>query len=153
MNVADQEDYVLVSGRWFRSRSFDGPWEYVAPTALPADFAKISETHPKGAALVSVANTPQAREAVIANTIPQTATVKRSEAIRAGGDGEPQFSRSWARRCSMRSTRPRPNRMDAKTSYGRERRLVTPRRLPPWVVATVVPAVIYTIPPARRSIT
>src|SRR5882724_460504 len=92
MNVADQEDYVLVSGRWFRSRSFDGPWEYVAPTALPAEFAKIPESHPKGTALVSVAGTPQAREAVIANTIPQTATVKRSEAtLEPMYDGEPQF--------------------------------------------------------------
>ena len=40
----------------------------MTPTALPADFAKIPEAHPKGAALVSVAGTPQAREAAIANT-------------------------------------------------------------------------------------
>ena len=41
---------------------------------------------------MSVAGTPQAREAVIANTIPQTATVKRNEATLVPRyDGEPQF--------------------------------------------------------------
>ena len=120
MNVADQEYYVLVSGRWFRARSFDGPWENVSNAALPSDFAKIPESHPKGTALVSVAGTPQAREAVLANTIPQTATVTRSAAtLSPRYDGEPQFkliagtplqyavnsptqSSAWTRRPTMR---------------------------------------------------
>ena len=36
----DQELYVLVAGRWFRSWRTDGPWEAVPSDQLPADIAK-----------------------------------------------------------------------------------------------------------------
>jgi len=47
---------------------------------LPRDFAKIPTTHPKANALVSVPGTPQANAAIVANSIPQTATVQRNQA-------------------------------------------------------------------------
>ena len=37
----DQELYLLISGRWFRSWKTEGPWQSVAGDELPADFAKI----------------------------------------------------------------------------------------------------------------
>ena len=152
MNVTDQEYYVLVSGRWFRSRSFDGPWGYVAPTALPTDFAKIPESHPKGTALVSVAGTPQAREAAVANTIPQTATVKRSEAtVEPMYDGGPQFRPIEGTSLQYAVNSPTPVIcVDAQTYYAVENgvRFVATAPTGPWVVATSVPAVIYTIPPS-----
>ena len=37
----DQELYLLISGRWFRSWKTEGPWQFVASNELPADFAKI----------------------------------------------------------------------------------------------------------------
>jgi hypothetical protein len=40
----DQELYVSVSGRWFRSWTTAGPWQYVPSDQLPADFAKIPST-------------------------------------------------------------------------------------------------------------
>ena len=40
---ADQQIYVLISGRWFRAAGEAGPWSFVAANALPADFAK----HPR----------------------------------------------------------------------------------------------------------
>lgn len=152
MNVADQEDYVLVSGRWFRSRSLEGPWGYMAPTALPADFAKIPETHPKGTALVSVAGTPQAREVAIANTVSQTATVKRSEAkLEPMYDGGPQFRPIAGTPLQYAVNSPTPVIcVDAQTYYAVENGVwfVAPAPTGPWVVATSVPAVIYTIPPS-----
>jgi hypothetical protein len=152
MNVADQDDYVLLSGRWFRSRSFAGPWEYVTSTMLPADFAKIPESHPKGTALVSVAGTPQAREAVIANTIPQTATVKRSETtLEPMYDGEPQFKPIDDTPLQYAINSPTPMiRVDAHSYYAVENGVwfVATEPTGPWVVATSVPAVIYTIPPS-----
>lgn len=36
-----QQTYVLISGRWFRSPSFGGPWESVPGANLPKDFAAI----------------------------------------------------------------------------------------------------------------
>ena len=53
--------YVLLSGRWFRSASFNGPWAY-ASDKLPADFAKIPEDSEKGRVLASVPGTIVLRE-------------------------------------------------------------------------------------------
>jgi len=46
-HLVDQRTYVLLSGRWFRSASFTGPWEYVPGSALPKDFAAIPDDSPK----------------------------------------------------------------------------------------------------------
>src|SRR5258707_7773253 len=89
---SDQHYYVLLSGRWFKSSTVVGPWEFVPYKQLPGDFAKIPPTHPKANVLVSVPGTPQAKEAVIANSIPQTATVQRREAkLDVTYDGAPVF--------------------------------------------------------------
>ena len=59
---------------------------------LPGDFTRIPPESPKGHVLASIPGTEQAREAVIANQIPQTATVRRSEAkLDVKYDGPPQF--------------------------------------------------------------
>ena len=58
-----------------------------------ADFAKIPPSHPMADVLMSVPGTPQAREAAIANQIPQTATVQRDiQPTPVGYDGgQPQW--------------------------------------------------------------
>ncbi|HEY6984553.1 MAG TPA: hypothetical protein VH375_00610, partial [Rhodanobacteraceae bacterium] len=66
--------YVLISGRWFAAPATTGPWSYVASNVLPGDFAKIPSDNPKSAVLASIQGTPEARESLIANAIPQTAT-------------------------------------------------------------------------------
>ncbi|MCX7009365.1 MAG: hypothetical protein NTY53_19330 [Kiritimatiellaeota bacterium] len=38
---------MLISGRWFRAASFDGPWEFVPGAALPKDFAAIPDDSPQ----------------------------------------------------------------------------------------------------------
>src|SRR6266403_4709 len=88
----NQRYYVLASGRWFDASSLEGPWAFVPYPELPKDFAKIPPTHPKANVLVSIPGTPEANEAVIANSIPQTATVQRNEAhLAVTYDGTPQF--------------------------------------------------------------
>lgn len=90
-----QEYMVLISGRWFKSKSLtEGPWTYVPSTSLPGDFAKIPEGSVKGFVLVNVAGTPQAQEAVHETYIPQTAAIDRKKAtIQVAYDGEPQWER------------------------------------------------------------
>jgi hypothetical protein len=84
--------YLLLSGRWFTSATLDGPWTFVTPADMPTDFAKIPMGSPKVVVLASVPGTPQAKEALIANAIPQTATITRSEAkLTVQYDGEPRF--------------------------------------------------------------
>jgi hypothetical protein len=151
----DQTDnftYVLLSGRWFRARSLQGPWEYVAGKSLPPDFAKIPEDSPKANVLASIPGTPQAREALISNSIPQTATITRSEAkLSVVYDGAPQFKPidqtqlSYAVNTSVPVIQVNPTNYYAVESGVW---FTAESAAGPWVVATTVPAVIYTIPPS-----
>ena len=110
INTVDSYFYVLLAGRWFKApaRNDAGPWAYVASTALPPDFARIPPHSLAGAVLPTVAGTTQAQEAVIANSIPQTATVplKNGPKFTPSFDGPPQFVPIAGRRCTRRSTRP-----------------------------------------------
>ncbi|MGH7331956.1 MAG: carbohydrate-binding family V/XII, partial [Candidatus Rokuibacteriota bacterium] len=149
LELRAQLTYVLLSGRWFRARSTSGPWQFVGPNQLPADFAKIPETHPQGVVLASVAGTPQAQEAVIANTIPQTATVVRSQAhLTVVYDGAPQFWPIDSTPLQYAINTPTPVIRVDKTYYALSNGVwfVAPAPLGPWVVATFVPGVIYTVP-------
>jgi hypothetical protein len=93
MDTATQEYYALISGRWFKTKALaQGPWTYVGSNQLPKDFAKIPENSAKGFVLVNVADTPQAKEAVLDNSIPQTATIDRKKATtKVEYAGEPKF--------------------------------------------------------------
>jgi hypothetical protein len=150
LELGAQSVFVLISGRWFRARSTSGPWEYVPPAQLPPGFARIPEQHPRGAVLASVPGTPQAQEALIANTIPQTATINRSEAkMTAVYDGAPRFAPIPATPLQYAVNSPVPLiRVDAKAYYALYNGVwfVAPAATGPWTVAVAVPAVIYTIP-------
>ncbi len=152
VDTTTSDYYVLISGRWYRARGLGGPWTFVASDALPPSFKQIPPKGiPASVVLASVAGTPQAQEAVIANSIPQTASVSR-----IGGptftpvfDGAPVY-------------RPIPG---TPLSYVINSKVpvivVTPASLyavqagvwftasgltGPWAIATTVPEVIYTIP-------
>ncbi|MGF6272572.1 hypothetical protein ABIB38_000928 [Massilia sp. UYP11] len=92
-STLDNRSYVLASGRWFGAADESGPWEYVAPSALPPDFAAIPDDSAKENVKASVAGTAQAREAAIAAAIPQTATVQIAQTTLPTPvfDGAPQF--------------------------------------------------------------
>jgi hypothetical protein len=90
---AGAEYYLLISGRWFKGDSLEGPWTFVNGNDLPPDFARIPTGSPKGTVLASVPGTSAAEEALIANSIPQTATITRAEAkLTVQYDGEPKFA-------------------------------------------------------------
>ncbi len=93
MDTSSQMYYVLAAGRWFVSNTLqNGDWSYVPGSSLPADFAKIPPSNPKASVLVSVPGTPQAKEAVIANQIPQTAAISRNAAkLQVNYHGAPDF--------------------------------------------------------------
>jgi hypothetical protein len=150
-DTKEQRYYVLLSGRWFRSPSLtDGPWEYVAHDKLPKDFAKIPETHPRGAVLASVPGTPQAKEALIDNNIPQTAAVNRATTTyQATYDGTPKFQPVESTPLQYAVNSPVPViQVDSKSYYSLKDGVWFVAAAPsgPWAVATTVPAVIYTIP-------
>lgn len=142
--------YVLISGRWFTAQSTKGPWTYVAPSRLPADFAKIPSDGPKGAVLASIAGTPEARESLVANSVPQTATVNRREAhFTAQYDGQPQFEPIRGTSLSVAKNSAAPVIMIGTGSYlalDKGVWFTSGSANGPWTVATSVPTAVYTIP-------
>ena len=111
VDTSNNAYYVLMAGRWFRALGLNGPWTFVASNALPPSFKQIpAKGSPASIVLASVAGTPQAQEAVISNSIPQTAAVARS-----GGptftpvfDGAPQWQPVAGTRCSTSPIRKVP---------------------------------------------
>jgi hypothetical protein len=78
-----QRIFVLLSGRWFASKSIDGPWEFVSSDALPESFSKIDPDSDYGYLLTWVAGSELAEETSLDSYLPQTAAVKRSATIEA----------------------------------------------------------------------
>jgi hypothetical protein len=94
LQKSEGQYYYLVSGRWFRSKSTEGPWTF-ATADLPEDFRRIPPKSPKASVLASVPGTQEAADAVLLAQIPTTVVVNKAEAEKGvriqyvGGD--PQF--------------------------------------------------------------
>lgn len=152
MDIPTQEYYFLASGRWYATKDLkDGPWRYVSPDELPADFAKVPEGSAKDGILAHVAGTDAAREAVRDAAIPQTAQVdRRNVTMSVSYDGDPQFQQiagtSVYSAVNASTTVLRINGhyyvcdnavwYDGNTPDG------------PWAVSTSVPAQVNDIPPS-----
>src|SRR5262249_12763314 len=70
--MPDHQLLVVLSGRWYRSASMDGPWTYVEPDRLPASFRQIPANSPKANVLAFVPGTATARDAIADATTPRT---------------------------------------------------------------------------------
>jgi hypothetical protein len=153
MDTANQMYYILVAGRWFNSNALqNGTWSYVPASSLPPDFAKIPPYSPKASVLVSVPGTPQAKEALIANQIPQTAAISRSTAtLQVTYSGLPNFQpiQDTNLKYAVNTTTPVID-VPGNTYYAVENGVwfTSSNATGPWIVATSVPSVIYTIPPS-----
>jgi hypothetical protein len=151
VDIVSGHYFALLSGRWFRARSLNGPWTYVAAHALPGDFSKIPPHEPAAAVLASVAGTPQAKEAVIESSIPQTATVPRTNGptFTPEFDGHPQYRPITGTPLAYVANSPTPVIRVAPRSYFALQAGVwfeATSVFGPWHVAASVPEVIYTIP-------
>lgn len=90
--VATNQNYILLAGRWFRAATKDGPWTFVRPDSLPAAFKEIPPDSDIGNLRTSVAGTEEAQDALLDLQIPQTAAIKRSSAkLEVKYDGDPKF--------------------------------------------------------------
>lgn len=152
--LTDQKLYVLISGRWFRSASDAGPWEFVSGANLPKDFADIPDDSPKENVKASVPGTRQAQEALIANGIPQTVKVDRKKARMDPSpqyDGAPEFRPIEGTPLKYAANSPiAVIQVDAQSWYACQNGVWFLGSGPtgPWVVATNVPAAVYSIPPS-----
>jgi hypothetical protein len=93
MELASQRYFLLLSGRWYASKSLKGPWEFVTADQLPESFAEIPAGMDEGDVRTWVAGTEEANEAVLEASIPQTAAIRRDATIAVFYDGKPQFKK------------------------------------------------------------
>jgi hypothetical protein len=150
-HTPERDAYLLISGRWYKAKSLHGPWTHVAPTELPADFARIPAGSPQAIVLASVPDTPQAELAIVANSVPVTATVNRLEAkLDLTYDGEPQFKPIEDTRLSYAVNAPLPVIQHGDRYYALDNGVwfVAASAKGPWEVAAEVPEELYSIPPS-----
>jgi hypothetical protein len=92
--LATNNMYLLLSGRWYRSKSQDGPWTFVRADELPVSFKDIPPASDIGGLRTSVAGTDEAEQAMLEAAVPETAAIKRSEAkLEVEYDGSPKFEK------------------------------------------------------------
>jgi hypothetical protein len=148
--LRDQQNYVLISGRWYRAPTLNGPWEFVPGSQLSRDFAEIPDTSAKENVKASVPGTPQARESLIANSIPQCAAVARTNRLQDPRiDGQAQLAPIEGTPLHYVVNSATPIIEVAPQSWYACQNGVwfTSTSLNgPWAVAGSVPAVIYSIP-------
>ena len=151
MDVDTRVVYVLLLGRWFTADSLEGPWRWLPARRLPHDFSRIDPDGPKGRVLVSIPGTDQAREALVADRIPQTASVSRAEAkLEVSYDGAPKFAPIEGTRMQYAVNAD----ADVIGAAGRYYAVkdgvwfVCDSAFGPWALADAVPPEIYSIPPS-----
>ena len=150
LDVPTQQNYLLLSGRWYRSKGLEGPWEFVPPDQLPAGFKSIPEDSPKGNVLTHVAGTPQAEEALADAQIPQVAAVKRGPAkLEVRYDGEPKFEKIPDTSLEYAKNSPIPVIKAGDKYYACDAAVWYVASAPggPWQVADSIPDEIMKIPP------
>jgi hypothetical protein len=151
-DLANNNIYVLISGRWFSATSMPGPWTFVAGKDLPPDFAQIPDTSPKENVKASVPGTRQAQEAVIAAQVPQSALVYLDKVtFKANINGVPILQQIQGTSLFYVVNSPEPIIQVPPSSWYAVKNGVwfaSTSVQGPWRVATSVPAVIYTIPPS-----
>jgi hypothetical protein len=151
LDLQTQRYYLLLAGRWYRTASLSqGSWEFVPGTSLPADFAMIPDNHPSEGVRAAVPGTAQAQEAVIENSVPQVAAVKRSAAtLEITYDGSPQFRPIEGTALQYAVNAPIPViEVDPSAYYALDNGVwfVSNSAFGAWSAATWVPPVIYSIP-------
>ncbi len=154
MEVTSQRHFVLLGGRWFASRSLEGPWKYVAADELPPSFKDIPADSDELAHLRTwVDGTEEAREAVLDAHVPQTASVKRDATIEITYDGKPKFEDVDETKLQYAVNTP-----DQVLKYGNKYYCakeavwyVADKPEGPWTVATEVPDEIQKIPASNPN--
>jgi hypothetical protein len=148
--ITDQQYYILISGRWYKAASLNGPWSFILSDKLPADFTHIPEGSEKDIVLASVAGTLAAKDALMDAQIPQTATVDRKTAkCEVHYDGDPKFVQIKGTMMYRAENTSSTVILSGKTYYVCDNAVWFEGSGPngPWSVATSIPKDIQNIPP------
>jgi elongation factor Tu len=86
LNIASQEYFVLLAGRWYKSADLQSnQWTFVSPDSLPVDFYNIGDDTPVSNILAHIPGTKEAKMAVLETQIPQTAEIDNAPEEKSRG--------------------------------------------------------------------
>ena len=151
MDINSQNHYVLLGGRWFYSKSLqDGDWKFSEPDDLPEDFKKIPEDSEMADVRTSIPGTPEAQTALLEQSIPQTATIDRSEAtVEVKYDGDPKFEKIEGTDISYAVNTDKTVLLIKKTYYAVDDAVwfMSDKATGPWEISVERPDEVNDIPP------
>lgn len=151
MDINTQEYYVLISGRWYKSKDlYSDSWTFVAPDNLPENFSNIPEDSPINNVRVSVSGTQEAKEAMLETQIPQTAEIDREAAIlEVFYDGDPIFKEIEGTEIMYAVNTDKDVLFFNNTYYCCDNAVwfESSSALGPWIVAIEIPREFMDIPP------
>jgi hypothetical protein len=152
LTIETQDVYVLLSGRWYTTKSRQGPWTYVSADKLPEAFKRIPPGSAKGDVLAHVAGTEAAQDAILDTYVPQTAAIDRKKVKppQVEYDGDPKFEPVEGTTITYAVNTSSSVLMVENQCYCCADAVWFTAPVPtgPWVVCASVPQVIYTLPPS-----
>lgn len=149
LDIEQQRNYIILSGRWFASASLDGPWTFVEPRNLPDTFADIPGEAEMSHLLASVPGTAEAEEAVMEQFVPQTGTINRDSAtLVVEYDGDPEFEPIEETSLEWAINSPTSVIKVGSMYYAVDQAVWFVSNSPtgPWAVADSIPQQVYDIP-------
>ena len=151
MDVNTQEYYVLISGRWYKSKDlYSDSWTFVAPDNLPENFSNIPKDSPVNNVRVSISGTQEAKEAILETRIPQTAEIDREAAtLEVFYDGDPIFEEIEGTNIWYAVNTDEDVLLFNNTYYCCDNAVwfESTSALGPWIVAIEIPEEFMNIPP------
>jgi len=150
LDIKEQRYYILLSGRWYTSKTTDGPWSFVQGIDLPVDFPSIPTESEVSNVRYAVPGTEEAEDAVMEAQLPQTATVDREKAsLKVEYDGTPEFVAVESTELTYAVNTATPVIQYQGKYYAVDEAIwfVASNSTGTWQVATEIPAEIYKIPP------
>lgn len=152
LDNTSKQFYVLLSGRWYRSSSVEGPWTFTS-NEMPADFSRIPENSTKAHVLASVPGTIEASDAVLLAQVPTTAIVNKAEVeakVKVNYSGDPQFKPVESTPLEYAVNTQSKVIKDGSVYYLCDNAVwfIASNPSGPWKVADSIPKEIYSIPPS-----
>jgi uncharacterized membrane protein YgcG len=155
LEVATGNYFVLTTGRWYNAPALEGPWTFVPSEKLPGAFAHIPSGSAKANVLVSVAGTPEAGDAVLNASIPQTKEIDRTTPadLKVDYDGDPKFESVEGTSLQSAANTSRQIISSGGKYYLCDQAIwyQSDNAKGPWTVSDSVPKEIYTIPPSNPN--
>lgn len=155
MDINSQNHYTLIAGRWYFSKSLkDGDWKFAEPKDLPEDFSKIPEDSDMASVRASIPGTPEAQDALLEQSIPQTATVDRkTTTVEVKWDGDPKFEKIEGTDVAVGKNTDKTVLLIQKKYYCVDDAIwfVADKPTGPWKVSDVRPDEVDQIPPESEA--